>query len=737
LSYAAALGALAAATGLRMALSPVLGAEMPLVFFFPPVILAALLGGMQLGLGATALGCVIGWLLFVAPAAGASGAQAADWVRVGLFLCAGGVTSWLINSRRRGWQTAALAVEHLRDSEARLMEALRIARLGVWEYDAAAAVVRLDGRSKEIIGCEETEIAGAALSALIEGSDRSRVEREVREAFAAGGPGVYEAEHPIKRAEGEAVWVALRGHAIPAGGGAHGGPARVVGTVMNVTERKQAELERDRLVDLLREEHARSVEILESIGDAFYAVDADFRFTYLNRRAEQWWGRRSEDLLGKVVWAEFPQVVGQKPYQMQLQVMRERRPVQIEFRSGLVGRWMDLSIYPAAGGGLSCYFRDIDERKRSEQALREADRRKDEFLAVLGHELRNPLAPLRTGLELLGLPGAKPELIEGVQAMMERQLSHLVHLVDDLLDLSRISRGDIHLQRTALDLQGVVDAAVELARPLIQERRHELTVQRAEGHLPVQGDMQRLTQVLGNLLSNAAKYTEPGGEIRLCADVSGGDAVVRVKDTGLGIPADQLEEIFEMFTQVPEHRAHMGGGGLGIGLALSRQLIELHGGSIEANSEGLGRGSEFVVRLPLAPAAQRPVPPVQGSGDGPVRRRVLVVDDNVDAAASLRMVLSLRGHDVRAVHDGEAALLAVGELAPDVVLLDIGLPRMNGYEIAKRIRAMPNGGRIRLLALTGWGQEEDKRRALEAGFDEHLTKPVDSARLAALIESEK
>jgi PAS domain S-box-containing protein len=398
----------------------------------------------------------------------------------------------------------------------------------------------------------------------------------------------------------------------------------------------------------------------------------------------------------------------------------------------------DLNVIAAlehAGAIIMSTYREAASRARAEQALKEANRRKDEFLAVLGHELRNPLAPLSMATDLLQQAKADRKLLATVRPMMRRQIDHLTRLVNDLLDVSRISRGHAELQRASLDLRQAVEDAVEQNRPLIAERQHTLIVELGDTPLPVDGDFQRLTQVFGNLLSNAAKYSEPAGRITVRAAQENGMAVVRVADQGFGIPQEHLKKIFEMFSQVPEHRSLVAGGGLGIGLALCRQLLGLHGGFVEVRSEGLGRGSEFIVRLPLA-AARLPAetPPATLPTAAP-RCRVLVVDDNADAAATLRMLLEVQGHDARAAYTGPAALDLLAEFDAQVVLLDLGMPHMDGFEVARRIRGLPQGRHMVLVALTGWGQADDRQRTADAGFDEHLTKPVDAERLAAILAS--
>jgi PAS domain S-box-containing protein len=366
------------------------------------------------------------------------------------------------------------------------------------------------------------------------------------------------------------------------------------------------------------------------------------------------------------------------------------------------------------------------------QALRDADRRKDEFLATLAHELRNPLAPLRNGLEVMKLAKGDADATEQVRTMMERQLSQMVHLVDDLLDLSRISRGKIELRKERVELAKVVQHAVETSRPLIEAGGHHLTISMPPGPIYVDADVTRLAQVFSNLLNNAAKYTERGGQIHLNILRQGQKAVVSVRDNGLGIPPAMLPHVFEMFTQV-DRNLERSQGGLGIGLSIVKRLVEMHGGDVEVKSDGHGRGSEFTVRLPIVLTI---VPP--GDGDGELnlpsnRRRILVVDDNKDSAMSLALMLKLLGNEAKTAHDGLQALDVAETFRPELILLDIGMPRLNGYDTAKRIRELPWGSEVVLVALTGWGQDEDRRRSKEAGFDAHMTKPIEPAALAKLL----
>jgi signal transduction histidine kinase len=385
--------------------------------------------------------------------------------------------------------------------------------------------------------------------------------------------------------------------------------------------------------------------------------------------------------------------------------------------------------------GLSIWFMDITERKRTEVALVAADRRKDEFLATLAHELRNPLAPIRNGLAILARGVHADDAVQQPTIqMMERQVSHLVRLIDDLLEVSRITHGKVELRRQPVTLLTALNAALESCRGAIEARRLQCSTEASDVGLAVLGDNDRLTQVFTNLLSNAVKYTPAGGRIALRLHRDGAEAVVTVRDSGVGIPSGALESIFEMFSQLRPRGTDESG--LGIGLALVRRLVQMHGGTVRATSAGEGHGSEFTVRLPLLAAADI-APGTDDTGTSPAldahRLRVLIVDDNADAADSLAMLLDLDGHDTRCVYGGAEALVALPTFDPDMVVLDIGMPVIDGYEVARRLRAGAGRPGIRLIAVTGWGQAQDKARAQAAGFDAHLTKPVDPAQLKALL----
>jgi PAS domain S-box-containing protein len=520
-------------------------------------------------------------------------------------------------------------------------------------------------------------------------------------------------------------------------------PRELVATVRALLRTRRAE-------QSLRAQHELLRTTLSSIGDAVAATDAAGKVTFLNPVAQELTGWSESEALGRPLSEVFRIVTeeGGQPIEGPVeQVIRSRQKGRLA-NTLLIGRDetrrpIDSTAAPIHDegrlAGVVLVFRDVTERRRLEAELRqrnaelaEADRRKDEFLAMLAHELRNPLAPIRSALQVLRLKFSdEDEDVLRLRVMMERQVAHLVRLVDDLLDVSRITRGKLELRKERLELAAVVERAVESARPLLDERRHRLEVELTEPVL-VEADPARLEQVLANLLNNAAKYTPPGGVVRLTARREGGEAVVRVRDTGIGIRPEMLPRLFDLFLQADRVPGRMAEG-LGLGLALVRSLVLLHGGQVTASSGGPGQGSEFVVRLPVlaGPAPLRAEERAETSAGPGVR--VLVVDDNTDGALSLALMLRCMGHEVRAVNDGPAALETVREWRPEVVFLDIGLPGMDGYEVARRMRREGGLAKALLVALTGYGQAEDRKRSREAELDQHLVKPASFEELQRLL----
>jgi two-component system CheB/CheR fusion protein len=508
----------------------------------------------------------------------------------------------------------------------------------------------------------------------------------------------------------------------------------------DITARKRAE-------EALRASEERFHFLAETIPSIVWTAAPDGTITYANRRWLEYCGLTAEQNARR-----WPELVlhpddRQRCLAQWTEALREGKEYEIEVRNRRrdgVYRWFITRAVPLRDtqGRIVSWFgvtTDIHDQKEMQQQLLEADRRKDEFLATLAHELRNPLAPIRNALQMQRLAGSPNEDSADRQEMMERQVQHLVRLVDDLMEVSRITRGKVELRRERVELAAVVQNAVETSRPLIEAAGQQLAVTLPQQPLVLDADPVRLAQVVANLLNNAAKYTEAGGRIDLTAERNRGEVVIRVRDTGIGIPPDMLPRIFEIFTQVDRAQCR-DQGGLGIGLSLVRGLVQMHGGRVEATSAGPGRGSEFTVRLPLAAEL---LPGSEAAGGLAVRgpstaaplRRILVVDDSRDAAESLGTLLQLVGSDVRTAHDGPGALEVLRTYRPGVVLLDISMPGMDGYEVARRIRRQPEFRDVILIALTGWGQEEDRRRARAAGFDHHLVKPVDFDSLQELLAS--
>jgi PAS domain S-box-containing protein len=506
--------------------------------------------------------------------------------------------------------------------------------------------------------------------------------------------------------------------------------ARVSGTLALARLRRDA---------MRREEElkAETTSVLESIAEGFIALDGDFRLTYVNAAAERIFGVTRQTLLDHPCRESFPDLLEGDLETRYRRAMTQRIHSTFETFVRAAQRWFDVDCYPARDGGLAIYFRDITERKVALEALQDAARRKDEFLATLAHELRNPLAPIRSGLQIMRLADGDAHAEEQARSMVERQFQQLVRLVDDLFDLSRISRGKIALRKERVELAGIIQSAVETSLPLIEQSQQTLEVTLPPQPIIIEADTTRLAQVFTNLLNNAAKYTESGGTIWLDVQQRSTEVAVTVKDTGMGIPAEMLPHVFDMFTQV-DRSLERSRGGLGIGLNIVKQLVRMHRGSVEARSEGNGKGSEFIVRLPILAAARKDTPL---NDSGPAQRsapmRVLVADDNPDSANGLALLLKIRGNEVRTAHDGLEVISAAEAFRPEVMLLDIGMPKLNGYEVCRHIRAQSWGKTTAIIALTGWGQEEDRRRSREAGFDHHLVKPVELAVLEPLLEASR
>ncbi len=627
---------------------------------------------------------------------------------------------------------------------ARLAEALGLAiaaaDLGTWEWDPATDQIVLSVRAGEIYGIDP---AGPhhreALRRLLHPDDRGPARSAARRAAADRTD--YDIEYRLTRDGGEPAWVAVRGRGVYDAGGRL---TRMLGVAQDVTARKRAE-------EALRASEERYRALFTSIDEGFCVIEVlfdpaapgravDYLFLEVNPAFEAQAGLR--DAVGRRM-LEFVPSIDDHWLTSYGRVALTGEPTRFANEYKTLNRWFDVYAFrvgPPDARRVAVLFTDITPRKRAEaererlvEQLRDADRRKDEFLALLAHELRNPLAPVRNGLQVLRLSPDRAAR-ERAQAMMDRQLGHMVRLIDDLLDVSRISRNKMELRRARLALADVVSSAVETVRPAVDAAGHELSVSLPDEPLYLDADLTRLAQVFGNLLGNSAKYTPPGGRIRLHAVADGGHVTVTVSDNGIGIPAESLPTIFDMFSQV-DRSLERSTGGLGIGLALVKGLVEMHGGTVTAASDGPGRGSAFSVRLPLFlpslaatnPVANAAVPPA-GAG-----RRILVVDDNRDSAESMAEMLKLLGYDVAVAHDGLEAVEQAERVRPALVLMDVGMPRLNGLEATRRIRERPWGHDAVIVALTGWGQDGDRARSKEAGCDGHLVKPISLTDLQSVL----
>ncbi|MEX5745574.1 PAS domain-containing protein [Massilia sp. X63] len=622
-----------------------------------------------------------------------------------------------------------LAERELYESRERFQKIVSQAATGVVQMDPEGRITLVNQRYCDMVGRSEAELLGSSVLGVT-APDSMPVTLEAVRRLREGEAGVVIDKEYLRR-DGSRLPATSSVNALRGPDGEFQG---LVAIVVDTTDSRRA-------AEKLRASEERYRTLFESVDQGFCIFEmlfdeqdrpVDYRFLEMNPMFEAHTGLR--DAVGKTARELIPNLDGFW-FETYGRVAKTGEPVRFENEAPSMGRWFDVYATRLGGPGshrVALLFSDITERKQSEETLiklardlAEADRRKTEFLATLAHELRNPLAPIRSGLSVMRLKGDDAASVARVRAMMERQVSHMVHLIDDLLDVARISGGKLELKKERADLRTVLSSAVETSLPLIEGGRHALSVDVPECEVPAEVDVTRIAQVVANLLNNAAKYTPAGGRIGLSLRVDGQEAVIVVSDNGIGIPQDALVSVFEMFSQVGHHleRAQ---GGLGIGLSLVRRLVDMHGGTVAAESAGPQQGSVFTVRLPLAGAAQDAAAPVPADGAGQPAEdaRILVVDDNVDAAATLSMILEACGYQTRVAHDGMQALATAQAFRPQVAFLDIGMPGMDGYDTARAMRQTAGLEDIVLVALTGWGAESDRRKSSEAGFDQHLTKPV-------------
>jgi PAS domain S-box-containing protein len=622
----------------------------------------------------------------------------------------------------------------LEETQARLEATIAAAEVGVWRWDIGTDRVIADRRMAILFGLRPEDAEGAPVVSYFDAvhpDDRADAEARLQEALDSGD--AYEATYRVRGAHGDWRWLLARGH-FERDDRTRG---RLRGVVIDVTVQKAAE-------DRLRASEERYHTLFDALDVGVCVIEmiyddegkpCDYRFLEVNPAFALRTGLI--DAVGKTM-RSFAPAHEQHWYDIYGRVAGTGEPARFIHEAAQLGRWYDVyaaRVGAAGSRNVALLFTDITERRRAELELRrladglaEEDRRKTEFLATLAHELRNPLAPIRSGLQLMRRAKGDPAALGRVQDIMDRQVDHLVHLVDDLLDVARITRGQIELKPDWIDLEDVVRAALDTSMPLIDAARHRLDLRLPATPVRLHADPVRLTQVVSNLLNNAAKYTPRGGAIVVAVERNEDQASIVVSDNGIGIPPEAIDSVFQMFTQVA-HPAQRSQGGLGIGLSLVRSLVELHGGSITAASRGIDAGSVFTVRLPLAGQYRPALVPetaeaAPATAAAPAGLKVLVVDDNRDAADTLAALLGIMGHSAPVAADGYQALRMIASLHPDIVFLDIGMPGMSGHEVAQAVRADPQFDDVRLVALTGWGGEADRARSSAAGFDAHLTKPA-------------
>jgi PAS domain S-box-containing protein len=618
--------------------------------------------------------------------------------------------------------------EALRASEERLHLALQAGGSGAWDWDLARDGAEVSPSYRELFGlAPDAPVTYEVWLSHVHPDDRERC-RQYGDAFFAGRDTDWRLQFRIVRGDGEVRWHRAIGKVYR---DADGKPLRFIGVSTDVTEEQRA-------LAALSESEARFRAMADGLPLIVWMHDAQGAQQFVNRTFLEYFAVEQGEMKGGRWQLLMHPDEGPAYAEEFMACVRERKPFhgEVRVRNGK-GEWRNLESWArprwsAAGEflGMVGTSADVTERRRMEQALRDADRRKDEFLAMLGHELRNPLAVISLALDSFRFALAADSPLSRTRDAAERQIRILIRLVDDLLDSARISTGKIALKRARLSLSEIVRSALETSRLDLQAKRHQLVVEEAGGDLEIEGDEVRLVQVVSNMLNNAARYTPEGGRIAVSLARDGEHAVLRVRDNGIGIEPRNLDAVFELFVQGHD-QARARGAGLGLGLSLVKKIVELHGGSVAALSEGSGRGAEFVVRLPLAgtrsASAVQGSPPQARSG----ARRVLVVDDNRDAAESLATLVGALGHEVREAYTGASALEVVPSFRPDVIVLDIGLPDMDGYEAARRIRELPGGREARIVAASGYGEVAGAARA--AGMDAYLVKPLQLAQLQQVL----
>lgn len=736
-AYALGLVAVVLAVLLRWALDPLMGDALPLVTVFGAVAAAVWLAGYRIAIPVALLGYLACHYLFIPPRRHFDIADVANQV---------GLVAYLF--------TCSLIIvfgEAARVAQKRVTESREIFRVTLRSIGDAVITTDVSGRISYLNGVAESLTGWSHHEAL--GQPLERVFQIINEVTR------QTVESPATRALRQGVVVGLANHTllikrdgteVPIDDSA--APIRdeqgnVSGCVLifrDVTAQRL--IEREKANQLITARMLAS--IVESSNDAIISKSLDGIIQSWNAAAEQVFGFTAEQAVGQHIslvippdkTAEEDQIISRLKAGQRIELYETER-----LHSDGQRIFVSLTISPIKDDsgnviGASKIVRDVTDRKRTESELRrlaadlsEADRRKNEFLATLAHELRNPLAPMSNMLEVVKRANGDGETLKRAHDTIERQLAQLVRLVDDLLDLNRITHDRLELRCSDVELSSVIQQAVEVARPLIDAAGQNLTIDLPREPIYLHADRARLAQVFGNLLNNSSKYTRPNGTISLRAKRYAAEVEVTVRDNGAGIPTDKLNSIFDMFMQV-DRTAERSQDGLGIGLTLVKRLAEMHGGSIEARSAGEGQGSEFFVRLPIL---QKPPAVLSSASDAPVesssQRRILIVDDNKDSADSLALLLEITGNKTYMAHDGVEAVEAIEKHRPEVVLLDIGLPKLDGHEVCRRVREKPWGKDIVVIALTGWGQEDDRRKSEEAGFNGHLVKPVDYDKLLELL----